>query len=304
MKYILFITLILISPSANATISFRFNDIYGSSRNKFFTKNETKINKTIVEKNIAIKNASNKAVRKIEKMLDAPKNIIKHEKNKKFVSIYYFYKGNKKEIIKFYITDLEFYGKEEYLVRLSGSLNLKYLKIFENNNITEIDTVNSLINKIDIKINIPKMAREEGYKKIVISADFSNIKKIIRESINSKNKTRLTGMISSNIITDDFDVLKITDDSQIISGVKSNKWIIKVKPKKYGNLSFNIISNLGVNINNISTHLLIHSSEHKIKVTTSYSSLIIEFFQNNWKWLLATIIIPLIAFYGKIKRQF
>jgi len=111
-------------------------------------------------------------------------------------------------------------------------------------------------------------------------------------------------MISSNIITDDFDVLKITDDSQIISGVKSNKWIIKVKPKKYGNLSFNIISNLGVNINNISTHLLIHSSEHKIKVTTSYSSLIIEFFQNNWKWLLATIIIPLIAFYGKIKRQF
>jgi len=165
MKYILFITLILLTPSANATISFRFNDIYGSSRNKFFTKNETKINKTIVEKNIAIKNASNKAVRKIEKMLDAPKNIIKHEKNKKFVSIYYFYKGNKKEIIKFYITDLEFYGKEEYLVRLSGSLNLKYLKIFENNNITEIDTVNSLINKIDIKINIPKMAREEGYKK-------------------------------------------------------------------------------------------------------------------------------------------
>ena len=95
-----------------------------------------------------------------------------------------------------------------------------------------------------------------------------------------------------------FIIKRINSDGQIIDSLEFTEWQFFVKPIKHGQRQLDLVVSL---IKDGDVKQKIYSDTIHVKNNPAQSSK--NFWNDNWKWLATTIIIPLIVFFWKRKKK-
>jgi hypothetical protein len=176
-------------------------------------------------------------------------------------------------------------------------------------NDTSYQNINIKIGDIIYTIDNEMIVGEKSIVEMTLSFDM-DIKKIIKnvKTFQNKNlhneKIRMSHVMISKLIDpsgNNFIIVPITSERQLIE--KNNytlwKWYITPLVK-------------GENELILTVDIIIHDNQKTIEVFNGYINVIsndtiitniIKFLGNNWKWLLSTLLIPLIIFFYKKEKR-
>ncbi len=100
-----------------------------------------------------------------------------------------------------------------------------------------------------------------------------------------------------------FEITPITPDTQVISSINTTSWKWAVTPLELGEQYLHLSLTAFLDIEGKETALSIKTFDKVIKVNISYPDEITLFIQKNWKWILGSLLFPLIGLWWKNTRK-
>lgn len=101
-----------------------------------------------------------------------------------------------------------------------------------------------------------------------------------------------------------FEIMPISPDVQAVSGIlDTTTWKWDVTPLEAGKQYLHLSLIAFLDIEAKETPLQIKTFDKEIEVKVSILDEITSFFQNSWKWLLGSLLFPLIVLYWKLKAE-
>ncbi len=100
-----------------------------------------------------------------------------------------------------------------------------------------------------------------------------------------------------------FEITPITPDTQVISSINTTSWKWDVTPLEQGEQNLHLSLTAFLDIEGKEKALSIKTFDKVIEVNISYPDEITLFMQNNWKWILGSLLFPLVGFWWKNNRK-
>lgn len=129
---------------------------------------------------------------------------------------------------------------------------------------------------------LKKYIAEEG-KKIVVSIRVSDLM-----------EARLTGYM--------FQIAAITSEIPAVSKNQKTEWKWEIHPKKEGTHSLHLTLTALFDLNGNLARRTIRTFDENIEVYVTKTQKFTNFFKNNWKWLWASILVPIVGWIWRSKR--
>lgn len=119
-------------------------------------------------------------------------------------------------------------------------------------------------------------------------------------SITSK-EIKVSRIVKATLIAPDFTVINITEEEQILLDDVSTEWLWSLVPKTSGahDISLNVSAVIKYDGRESKHH--IKTFEKTITINITPEQVIDDWFNENWKWVISTLIIPLFGFVFKEK---
>lgn len=112
--------------------------------------------------------------------------------------------------------------------------------------------------------------------------------------VNDRMEARLTGYM--------FQVTAITPEIQAVSKSHETEWRWEIHPKKEGMHSLHLTLTALLEVDGHSTPRAIRTFDKDIEVTVTKTQKFMNFFKNNWQWLWAAILVPIVGWLWKRKK--
>lgn len=126
------------------------------------------------------------------------------------------------------------------------------------------------------------------------------------KSLDKTNKIRYARKIQVNLLSDSkesFEIVPIERSEQIVTNDTITKWSWSVTPLKRGEHKLFLSINAYIYVDNFESVMSIKTLDKKIIVDINYFKEFIRLLIENIKWLLASMIFPIIAFYWIKKHE-
>lgn len=142
---------------------------------------------------------------------------------------------------------------------------------------------------IKVRIN-----RDTSDNKIIENID-PNIKQSI---IKTTPKMEVVIIDPSPDNNKSFIIVKSNDDAQLVDNDEYTEWVYGITPLKNGKLKLNIVVSI---IRDGNKKQVVYSDN--VYVKSNPTANIVTFIGENWKWIISTIIIPLVIWWWNRKRK-
>jgi|CXWL01.1.fsa_nt_gi hypothetical protein len=106
-------------------------------------------------------------------------------------------------------------------------------------------------------------------------------------------EARLTGL--------NFSITAITAEEQGVARNEVTQWKWEVKPINEGPQSLHLTLEAKLNVNGASISRVIRTFDKVIEVEIGWSQRVGSFFENNWQWLWAAVLVPIVGWLWKWK---
>jgi hypothetical protein len=108
-------------------------------------------------------------------------------------------------------------------------------------------------------------------------------------------EARLTGL--------DFAITAIMPETTAVSRRESTEWRWKVRPLSAGPHSLHLTLSVILDVNGVPTPRVIRTFDRYIKVDVTWGQRLDLFFERNWQWLWATVLVPIVGWLLRNRKQ-
>lgn len=132
--------------------------------------------------------------------------------------------------------------------------------------------------------------------------DLEQLEKELTVSGNKLSKNiKVTKIVKATLTAPDFDVKNITEEEQFITLDQPTEWLWTLSPKSTGVYEVNLSITAILNINGRESKHHLKTFERTIAVEITHEQIVKKWIAENWKWVISTLIIPLLVFFFKDK---
>lgn len=110
-------------------------------------------------------------------------------------------------------------------------------------------------------------------------------------------RIKISNRMTANLSSPFFEITGNTAATQAVSGKEPTFWIWTVKPKVPGVCVLYLVLDADIVVDGVRSSRSIRSFERSIRVTVTPIQRIEGFVSTNWKWLITTIVIPVVAWW-------
>jgi len=214
---------------------------------------------------------------------------------KKLFSSYYLRKFQKKKKRK---------NRENYIIIHGDCINCS----IGDNSVVIIekrsdwhDTIQSEIKKLPLgkyMLNVPEYMKQKEEKAVTIriTQDInSDISSFIENNTSISEEIKVSSLMKVSLLSDNFDIFSLSEEEQIVSAGNYTEWLWRIKPKKFGKLKLYLKITLKIKLPFGIERKDYPIIEREIIVKVSVWYIIKKFIAKYWKWIVTTLIIPLIG---------
>jgi hypothetical protein len=116
-----------------------------------------------------------------------------------------------------------------------------------------------------------------------------------RIQVSDRMEARLTG---SN-----FSITAVTPEVQAVSRRDTTEWKWEVKPSSAGKQYLHLTLSAFLSVDGMATPRAIRTFDKIIEVQVTWSQQVSTFFEDNWQWLWATLLVPIGGYFWKKKKS-
>ncbi|WDE06280.1 hypothetical protein SG34_004975 [Thalassomonas viridans] len=114
---------------------------------------------------------------------------------------------------------------------------------------------------------------------------------------------KVSNRMEASLTGHNFDITAITPGVQAVSGELPTHWRWEIYPKKTGLHRLHLTLTAHLEVDGKDTPRAITSFDKKIDVTVTAGQRFALFFSNNWQWLWAAILVPLVTWYWQKRSK-
>lgn len=173
---------------------------------------------------------------------------------------------------------------------------------------TKVDTVTRQLFSAALAFVIPEKANVDDSIKAQLlinpKKDLDSLKgELTKKGTVTAKEVKVSRVVKATIVAPDFDVTNITEEEQILADNESTEWLWSLSPKSSGAHEVNLTVTAVINSNGKESKHHIKSFEKTITINITAEQIIKNRFDENWKWVISTLIIPLLGFLFKDKLK-
>lgn len=109
-------------------------------------------------------------------------------------------------------------------------------------------------------------------------------------------QVQISNRMEANLHGQSFGIKPLVPEVQPVSHEKTTRWKWEVTPTKYGTQSLHLALLAIINVWNQKEQFVIQTYDKKIEVKIFLTQRISKFIANNWQWLWAAILAPVVTF--------
>jgi hypothetical protein len=113
---------------------------------------------------------------------------------------------------------------------------------------------------------------------------------------------RVYDRMQAHLSGPNFAITAITDETQAVSRSNITEWKWEVKPNSGGRHNLHLTMEVLLSVDGASTPRGIRTFDKVIEVEVAWHQRVGSFFENNWQWLWAAILVPIIGWLWKRKK--
>jgi hypothetical protein len=113
---------------------------------------------------------------------------------------------------------------------------------------------------------------------------------------------RVSDRMEARLTGPNFVISAITPETQAVSRSTITEWQWEVRPNTGGRQNLHLTVSAVLTIDGAPTPRVIRTFDKIIEVDVTWNQQLRSFFENNWQWLWAAVIIPLVGWFWK-RRQ-
>ena len=172
---------------------------------------------------------------------------------------------------------------------------------------TQISTVDRILDSFaqaNIAFNAPPSMnlRESAQIQLLLSLERSieDLRKTLTQAGDKEGaQIRVSDRMEARLTGQNFQITAVTPEEQAISSKDVTEWKWEVKPTTPGRHSLHLTLTALFAVDGNSTRRAIRTFDKTIEVDVTWSQQISGFVLNNWQWLWAAILVPLIGWLWK-----
>lgn len=115
----------------------------------------------------------------------------------------------------------------------------------------------------------------------------------------TSKKIQVSRVVRATLTAPDFQVTNITDEEQVLADTESTEWLWVLKPKTSGTHEINLSVTAVVKVDGRESKHHLKTFDKTIVVEITKQQVVENWFEENWKWVISTLIIPLLIFLFK-----
>lgn len=112
---------------------------------------------------------------------------------------------------------------------------------------------------------------------------------------------KVSKIVKATLTAPDFDITKITEEEQVLSDAGPTEWLWKLSPKSSGKHEVNLSVTAVVKLDGRESKHHLRTFDKTVTVEVTSKQLIIDWLEENYKWIISTLIIPVFVFLFKEK---
>jgi hypothetical protein len=163
-------------------------------------------------------------------------------------------------------------------------------------------TIDQILEKLEIgnvAFNVPKTMNfhDTAVIQLMLSlkTQTDELKRMI-EAAGEKvgERIRVSDRMEARLTGTNFDITAITREEQAVSRSEITEWKWEVKPRSDGHQSLHLTLSVLLNVDGASTPRRIQTFDKVIEVDVAWHQRVASFFEKNWQWLWATVLVPIV----------
>jgi hypothetical protein len=173
------------------------------------------------------------------------------------------------------------------------------------------DAVDQILEKLtfgNVAFNAPKTMnlRETAVIQLMLGLEtpIDDLKQMI-EAAGEKEGARIqvSDRMEARLSGPNFAITAITPEVQAVSRNNITEWKWEVKPASNGRQNLHLTLSALLNVDGESTPRVIRTFDQVIQVEVRWSQRVGVFFENNWQWLWAAILVPIAGWLWRRKKK-
>jgi hypothetical protein len=180
-----------------------------------------------------------------------------------------------------------------------------------NNNSIYEESVDELLEKMEfgaIAFNVPTNINIDSSHQIQLKLSIAETVEALKQSITDEGRKygttiKVSDRMEARLSGYMFDITAISDEVQAVSKSEQTSWKWEIHPKKEGKHKLHLTLTALLEVDGYSTPRTIRTFDRLIVIDVSFTQKIRLFFNNNWQWLWATILVPIAGWLWKRSKK-
>lgn len=171
--------------------------------------------------------------------------------------------------------------------------------------------VDRLLDKMElgaIAFNVPTNINIDDFSQVQLILSLTKTVEKLKLSITEKGEKvgaaiKVSRRMEARLSSYMFQITAITPEIQVISSGEQTEWKWEIHPKKAGRHQLHLTLTALLEVDGHSTPRAIRTFQKIIEVNVTTTQKIKFFFNNNWQWLWAAILVPVAGWLWKRKKK-
>jgi len=161
----------------------------------------------------------------------------------------------------------------------------------------------------NIAFHVPETMtlRKASEVRLVLSAQHSikQLKKKVTELGNVDGaRIKYSNRMEARLTGTGFEIEAVTPEIQAVGGPNITEWRWEVKPTETGDQRLHLTLTAMIVVKGTDTPYPVRTFDQTLEVNVAWTTRISGFFKDNWQWLWAAILVPLVTWwFSRRKRQ-
>ncbi len=185
------------------------------------------------------------------------------------------------------------------------------IRSYNSSAINRHPSVDDILSKMElgnIAYNAPQEMNIEDKKDInlllSIKTPIYDLKRQLKEEGEKIGSTiRISDRMEARLSGQNFSIVAITPEIQAISINENTEWKWEAVPKKGGKQYLHLTLSVFILVDGVSTPRTIRTFDSTIEVKVTPAQKVKIFLENNWQWLWAAILVPLVGWLWKKRKS-
>ncbi|VEN73495.1 conserved hypothetical protein [Candidatus Desulfarcum epimagneticum] len=174
--------------------------------------------------------------------------------------------------------------------------------------IAEIDRILENMQIAQIAFNTPERMNIESVELIHLALDMKKSIKTLKDMVEGAGKRvgasiRVSSRMQARLSGRNFKITAITPETQAISGRESTDWKWEIQPEKEGRHSLHLTLAAMITVEGQSASRTIRTFDRVIEIQVTAGQKIQAFLKQNWQWLWAAVLVPLVTFLWRRRKK-